>query len=62
MMLARLLLIAELGFAGLILMAQAAKSGLDVTGFDRSVAPLGDLCRYVNGGWLRPRTFRTPPE
>lgn len=32
--------------------AQTLKSGLDVAGFDRSVAPQDDLYRYVNGGWL----------
>ena len=33
--------------------AQTLKSGLDVAGFDRSVAPQDDLYRYVNGGWLK---------
>jgi predicted metalloendopeptidase len=32
--------------------AQPLRSGLDVTGFDRSVLPQDDLYRYVNGGWL----------
>src|SRR6266540_6388082 len=32
--------------------AQSSRSGLDVAGFDRTVAPQDDLYRYVNGGWL----------
>ena len=28
------------------------KSGLDLTGFDRSVRPQDDLYRFVGGGWL----------
>jgi predicted metalloendopeptidase len=32
--------------------AQSLRSGLDVAGFDRTVAPQDDLYRYVNGGWL----------
>jgi predicted metalloendopeptidase len=32
--------------------AQSPRSGVDVAGFDRSVAPQDDLYRHVNGGWL----------
>ena len=32
--------------------AQTLKSGFDVTGFDRTVAPQDDLYTHVNGGWL----------
>ena len=28
------------------------KSGLDLSGFDRSVRPQDDLYRFVGGGWL----------
>ena len=32
--------------------AQSPRSGVDVAGFNRSVAPQDDLYRHVNGGWL----------
>jgi predicted metalloendopeptidase len=32
--------------------AQALKSGIDQSGFDKSVRPQDDLFRYVNGAWL----------
>src|SRR3954465_1899489 len=32
--------------------ADSLKSGLDVAGFDRRVAPQDDLYRHVNAGWL----------
>jgi predicted metalloendopeptidase len=32
--------------------AQGLRSGLDVSGFDRAVAPQDDLYRHVNAGWL----------
>src|SRR5262245_51466037 len=35
-----------------VLGAQALKSGIDPTGFDKSVRPQDDLFRYVNGAWL----------
>jgi len=36
-----------------------SRSGLDPSGFDRSVSPRDDLYRYVNGGWLM-RTAMPP--
>ena len=38
--------------AGALTRAQGPRSGLDVTGFDRAVAPQDDLYRHVNAGWL----------
>lgn len=38
--------------AGVMTRAQGPKSGLDVSGFDRTVAPQDDLYRHVNAGWL----------
>jgi putative endopeptidase len=38
--------------AGAMPRAQGPRSGLEVTGFDRSVAPQDDLYRHVNAGWL----------
>ena len=38
--------------AGVMTLAQAPRSGLDVSGFDRAVAPQDDLYRHVNAGWL----------
>ena len=32
--------------------AQGPKSGLDLSGFDRTVAPQDDLYRHVNAGWI----------
>jgi putative endopeptidase len=32
--------------------AQSPRAGVDVAGFNRSVAPQDDLYRHVNGGWL----------
>lgn len=34
-------------------LAQAPRSGIDVSGLDRSILPQDDLYRYVNAGWLR---------
>jgi len=34
-------------------LAQAPKSGLEVTGFDRGIAVQDDLYAHVNGGWLK---------
>jgi endothelin-converting enzyme/putative endopeptidase len=33
--------------------AQSLRSGLDVAGFDRAVAPQDDLYAHVNGAWLK---------
>ena len=38
--------------AAAIVGAQALKSGIDPSGFDKSVRPQDDLFRYVNGVWL----------
>ena len=40
--------------AGGVILAQQAplKSGLDLSGFDKSVRPQDDLFRHVNGSWL----------
>jgi putative endopeptidase len=38
--------------AGAMTRAQGPRSGLDVSGFDRTVAPQDDLYRHVNAGWL----------
>src|SRR6185312_11416910 len=35
-------------------------SGLDLSGYDRSVRPQDDLFRFVNGQWLR--TTAIPPD
>jgi putative endopeptidase len=32
--------------------AQASVSGIDTSGFDRSIRPQDDLFRFVNGGWI----------
>jgi putative endopeptidase len=39
-------------FAGAMTRAQGPRSGLDVSGFDRTIAPQDDLYRHVNAGWL----------
>jgi predicted metalloendopeptidase len=45
--------LAVAGAAAALVSAQSAlKSGLDPSGFDKSVRPQDDLFRYVNGTWL----------
>jgi putative endopeptidase len=38
--------------------AQALKSGVDTSQFDRTVRPQDDFYRYVNGGWLKTAVIR----
>jgi predicted metalloendopeptidase len=37
---------------GLVAQQSGLKSGIDTSGFDKSVRPQDDLFRYVNGAWL----------
>jgi predicted metalloendopeptidase len=39
-------------FAAAMTRAQGPRSGLDLSGFDRTIAPQDDLYRHVNAGWL----------
>lgn len=38
--------------------AQRRTSGIDTSGFDRSIRPQDDFFRYVNGGWLKKTEIR----
>src|SRR5918993_5758530 len=39
--------------AGAAPLAQSPRSGIDISGLDRSVSPQDDLYRHVNAGWLQ---------